>query len=173
MTMSRADQRISRRFLAFFLTTFMALWVGGSILTDLVLIPTAFRMLPREHAVTLGAEAYRQLNILECLLGAASVLIAFAFGRLGWGTMRRHRIATSLTLGMTVIALVFLLYLTPYITGKAEGLLTAGVDLSDPTLMPPDREDLHTAHLIYALLDGLKISAGIAIFWLLSTRKRT
>ena len=169
----RSDQRTLRRLLAFAMTVFLAVWVGGSVITDLVLIPTAFRELPREHAVVVGAETFRLFNLIESLLGAAIVLMAFSFGRLGWGTRRRHLIAISLTSVMTVCALLFLLVLTPYISGKAEGLLEAGVDLDDLTRMPPDRVDLRDAHIFYALLDGLKISAGVALLWLLTIRRRS
>lgn len=140
-------------------------------MTDLVLIPTAFELLPREQAIGFGAEAYRQLNLVESMLGAAMVLMTFAFGRPGWGTRRRSIIAMGLTFGMMLCALLFLLYLTPIITAKAEALIHAGVDLDDPTAMPPEREKLRSIHTVYALLDGLKISAGVALLWLLSTRR--
>jgi Domain of unknown function (DUF4149) len=171
MVLSRSDVRAGRGLLAFLLTLFLAVWVGGSILTDLILIPGAFRTIPREHAMVFGAAAFAHVNLLECLLGAASVLIAFVFGRAGWGTLRRHWTATFLLLGMTAFSLLFLLYLTPYITSKAEALLKMGIDLDDLTIIPPEREDLHTAHMIYALLDGLKIAAGVAVLWLLSSRR--
>ena len=164
------DRRLTRRLLAFGLTTCLAVWVGGSVLTDLVLIPSAFKVLPREQAVGFGAEAYRQLNLVESMLGAAMALMAFAFGLPGWGTRRRSIIAMGLTFAMMLCALVFLLYLTPTITAKAEALIHAGVDLDDPTAMPPERVQLRSIHLVYALLDGLKISAGVALLYLLSTR---
>ncbi len=167
----RKEKLTTRRLLAFGLTTCFAVWVGGSVMTDVVMIPIAFRVLPREQAIIFGAEAFRQLNIIESMLGAATVLMTFAFGRPGFGTRRRSIVALCLNLAMTLCALIFLLYLTPYITARAEALVHAGVDLDDLTFMPPDRVKLRDIHIVYALLDGLKISAGVALLWLLSTRR--
>ena len=162
-----------RHVLLFFFTLFTAVWVGGSILTDLVLIPGAFRSLARNDAIAFGADAFGRVNFLECILGASAILIAFALGRSGWGTPARHRLAVSLACSMTAISLAFLLFLTPAIIYRVKELLASGFDFADLGENPPERASLRTIHHVYVALDAAKILCGIGLFWLLASRSRS
>ena len=158
--------------LAFLLTIAMAIWVGGSIMVDFAVVPTVFDQLSRRDAGDVGIVLFAKINHLESVLGAASILLAFAMGRSAWGTRTRHITATSLVVGMTVIAVIFLVLFTPAIGHRWTELVSSGVDLQDPADRPPARAELRTLHTIYAGFDVLKILAGIGILWLLATRRQ-
>ncbi len=159
-----------RNLLAFLLTGILAVWVGGSIVVDALVVPSAFRHLPRKYAVEIGQVLFHRFNYVECLLGIAAVLLSFAIARQGWRTVRAHRTATGLVLFMTLVALAFLLLLTPAIASKVETLTDRGIDWGNPRMMPPERAALRTLHTIYGALDLLKIAAGVGVFWLLAKR---
>ena len=167
-----AETRV-RTLLVFLVTLFLAVWIGGSLVVDAMVIPSIFGLLPRVDAIDVGQAVFQRFNFLESLLGAATLLLAFALGRTGWGTRRRHLAATLVLLGMTLLSLVFLLGLTPAIIAKVQALRAAGVDLTGTDDMPPDRRALGTIHTIYAVLDLLKIVGGAVVFWLLAGRKTT
>jgi uncharacterized membrane protein len=160
--------------LAFLLTVCVAVWIGGGILVVAVVLPTAFdaSVLPRNHAAEFGSALFPRMNLLEGGVGAAAVLLSAFLGCAGWGTARRHRLATGLVLLMTLIVVVFLLLLTPAIVAKIEKLLDDGVDLSDPDRRPPERVQLGRLHRIYAILDVVKLLAGVTVLWLLASRRR-
>ena len=167
-----AETRV-RTLLVFLVTLFLAVWIGGTLVVDALVVPSVFGLLPRADAVDLGQAVFQRFNFLESLLCAASLLLAFALGRTGWGTRKRHMGATLLLLGMTLLSLVFLLGLTPMIVAKVEALRASGVDLNNRDEMPPEREALRTIHTVYAGLDFLKIVAGAVVFWLLAGRRTT
>ena len=168
--MDRPKAARIRNLLAFGLHLLLAVWVGGSIVIDAAVVPTTFRHLPRVHAVQLGSHLFLGFNYIECLVGIVAILFAATLGRRGWRTVRAHRWAVGLLLGMALISLLFLLWLTPAIAGKVEALTESGLNWSDKTVVPPDREALLTLHTTYGLLDILKILAGIGVFWLLARR---
>lgn len=158
--------------LAFLVTAILSVWIGGSVIVDSLVVPTAFESLPREDAADVGRAIFHRFNFAECLLGAAAVLLSFAMGRIGWGTKRRHLTATVVLNAMTVIALVYLLVLTPAIVDRLEELRDAGVNLDDETQMPPERVALRQVHAAYGALEVLKVLGGVAVLWLLASRKR-
>ena len=158
--------------LAFLLAIAMAIWVGGSIMVDCAVVPTVFDQLSRRDAGDVGIVLFAKINHLESVLGAASILLAFAMGRSAWGTRTRHITATSLVVGMTVIAVIFLVLFTPAIGHRWTELVSSGVDLQDPADRPPARAELRTLHTIYSGFDVLKILAGIGVLWLLVTRRQ-
>ncbi|MEN8148468.1 MAG: DUF4149 domain-containing protein [Planctomycetota bacterium] len=160
--------------LAFLTTVCVGVWVGGGIVVGAVALPIVFddSILPRDRAADFGVALFPRMNLFEGVLGAIAVLSCALLGRAGWGTARRHRIATGAVLTMTLIVVVFLLFLTPAIVAKIEKLRADGVDLSDRANMPPDRVALGRLHRIYAGLDLVKLIAGIAVLWLLATRRR-
>jgi len=160
--------------MAFLLTVCIGVWIGGGIVVGAVALPTAFdpSVLPRDRAADYGVALFPKLNLFEGVLGAIAVLLAAFLGRAGWGTARRHRIATGSVLLMTAIVVVFLLFLTPAIVAKTEQLRADGVDLSDRADMPPDRVLLGRLHGAYAGLDLLKLLSGVVVLWLLASRRR-
>ena len=123
--------------LAFLLTIAMAIWVGGSVMVDFAVVPTVFDQLSRRDAGDVGIVLFAKINRLESVLGAASILLAFAMGRSAWGTRTRHITATSLVVGMTVIAVIFLVFFTPAIGHRWTELVSSGVDLRNPADRPP------------------------------------
>ena len=156
---------------AFALTSMLAVWVGGSIVIDAAVVPTVFEQLPRQQAADLGGILFYRWNFAESILGILTVFLATAMGRAAWGTPRRHVTATAILSAMTLVVLAFLLALTPAITSKIETLKTMAVDLADRTAMPPERQAMHTLHTLYAALDVAKILAGLAVIYLLATRR--
>jgi predicted PurR-regulated permease PerM len=138
-----------------------------------VAVPTAFDVdvLPRDHAAEYGAALFPRMNLLEGVIGAAAVLLSAFLGRAGWGTARRHLAATSLVLGMTLLVIVFLLFLTPSIVDSIQRLHTDGIDLNDTSRMTPERERMGVLHRVYVGLDLAKITAGFVVLWLLASRR--
>ena len=171
MPSSPARKRLD--LVAFLLTVCMGIWIGGSIVVGAVAVPTAFDVdvLPRDHAADYGAALFPKLNLLEGVIGATAVLLSAFLGRAGWGTARRHVTATSLVIGMTLLVMVFLLFLTPSIVTSIEQVRADGIDLNDTARMTPERERLGLMHRIYRGLDLLKITAGVAVLWLLASRR--
>ncbi|MHC4473391.1 MAG: DUF4149 domain-containing protein [Planctomycetota bacterium] len=157
--------------LAFLVTVIVAIWIGGSVTVDALVVPSLFDLLSREQAGDVGGAFFQRWNFAECLLGAAAVLLAFAMGMAGWRTRRRHLTGTGLLLVMTLIALVFLLVLTPAMDKKWESLKELGVNVNDPEDTGQEREAFRSLHRLYAMLDVLKILGGFAVFWLLAGRK--
>jgi len=159
--------------LAFLLTVCMGVWIGGGIVVWTVALPTAFDadVLLRSHAADYGAALFPRLNLLEGGLGAVAVLLSAFLGRTGWGTARRHVTAMSLILGMTLLVMVFLLFLTPSIVSSIEQLRADGLDLNDRTQMTPERERMGVMHRLYAGLDLVKLLAGFGVLWLLASRR--
>lgn len=158
--------------LAFLLTIAVAIWVGGSLIVDFAVVPTVFEHLGRRDAGNVGVVLFARMNRLEGLLGAASVLLAAAMGRTAWGGRTRHITATALVVGMTVVAVMFLVYFTPAIVHRWTELVSTGMDLENLDNQPPARAELRTLHRVYAGLDVLKILAGVAVLWLLATRRQ-
>ncbi len=156
---------------AFGLALVLCVWVGGSLLTDFFVVPEGFRTLPRDDAIAFGRRIFERWNFIECFLGALGILFAFGMGRAGWGTARRHWTATGLLAGMTVLSMAFLMVLTPLIIGKVEILIENGIEFSDLSQMPPEREALRTVHSIYMILDALKILFGFTALWLYANRR--
>lgn len=170
---ARSPRARTSNWLAFLLTAILAVWVGGSVAVDAAVVPGAFRILERDDAVKLGVRLFATFNFVECILGAVAVPLALVFGLRGWGSRIRHRAATGILLGMTLLAVTFLLILTPAITGRVEELQQTGFDFSDETAMPTARRSLRALHTLYAALDATKILAGFAVLWLLATRRRS
>jgi uncharacterized membrane protein len=171
--MARSPRNRRSDWLAFLLTAILAVWVGGSVAVDTAVVPGAFRILDRNEAVEFGTRLFRTLNFTESILGAVAVPIALLLGLRGWGSLTRHRAATGILLGMTLVAVLFLLVLTPAITGKVDQLRAMLIDFEDETAMPPEREAIRSMHTLYAALDGVKILAGFTVLWLLATRRRS
>jgi hypothetical protein len=171
--MSDSPARKRLNLLAFLLTVCMGLWIGGGVVIGAVALPTVFHpgVMPRESAADFGVAIFPKMNLLEGVIGAVSVLLAAFLGRTGWGTARRHVVATGLVIGMTVIVLVFLLFLTPTIIANIEKLRADGVDLNDTAQVTPERERMRTTHRIYGALDVAKLLAGFGVLWLLASRR--
>jgi len=72
---------------------------------------------------------------------------------------------------MTLLVMVFLLFLTPSIVNSIQQIRADGIDLNDTTRMTPERERMGLMHRIYAGLDLLKIVAGVGVLWLLASRR--
>ncbi|MCU0725672.1 MAG: DUF4149 domain-containing protein [Planctomycetes bacterium] len=149
----------------------LALWVGGSAVTDFLVLPQAFARMARADAVEFGNMLFRRWNLVETLCGAVGVLAAFAMGRPAWGTARRHLAATSLLGGMLFVSLLFLLYLTPSITERVAELKRAGVDLSDLTRMPPARVSLRRLHAVSLIAEAAKLLFGVLALLLFAGRR--
>jgi len=171
MAASPARRRLD--LLAFLLTVCMCIWIGGGVVVGTVAVPTVFdrEVLPRDHAADLGAALFPKMNMLEGVIGAVAVLLSAFLGRAGWGTARRHAAATVLVLSMTLLVMVFLLFLTPAIVAGVERLRADGIDLNDVTRMSPEREGMRTLHRIYVGLDLAKLAAGFVVLWLLASRR--
>jgi hypothetical protein len=138
-----------------------------------IAVPTAFDpdVLPRDHAADYGAAIFPKMNLLEGVIGAVAVLLSAFLGRAGWGTARRHVAATALVLGMTLLVMVFLLFLTPSIVNSIERVRAEGIDLNDTSRITPERERMGVMHRVYAGLDLAKLAAGFVVLWLLASRR--
>lgn len=169
--MPETERQKSRPILAFLLTVIVAVWVGGSVIVDVTVIPSAFDHLARRDAAEVGATIFSKMNRQEGILGVAALLIAFGMGREAWGTQRRFVLATSLLLAMTAVAVAFLIFFTPALVEKWEAVLHSGVNVEDTSAMTEERTALRALHTVYGVLDVLKILAGTWVLFLIATRR--
>lgn len=169
-SMNPIDHQRSRLTAAAALNLLLAVWVGGSVIVDAVVVPVGLDVLPRMRFVEFGGGLFHRLNFVECILGAVGALLAFSIGRVGWGTRLRHLFATGALFAMTLLVLIFLLYLTPAMLDRVHELVRMGVDFTNPADMPPERVSFRTFHAVYSVLDVAKTLAGGAVLWLLATR---
>lgn len=169
-SMNPIDHQRTRLVVAAALNLVLAVWVGGSVAVDAIVVPIGLEALPRMRFVEFGGALFHRLNFVECIFGAVGALLAFSLGRVGWGTRLRHLFATGALFGMTLLVLFFLLYLTPAMLDRVHDLVGMGVDFTNPADMPPERAAFRTFHAVYSALDVAKILTGGAVLWLLATR---
>jgi len=140
------------------LVTFsLALWVGGSLVLDFVVMPSLMEMGMMESPsfASAGFLTFERFNHLE-LLAAAAVLtgvLAIAFGDRGFGPQTRRAIGFSCLL--LAIAGIYTYVLTPQMS--ALGLDLSVLSGASPLEMP---DGMGAMHVGYWSLEAIKLTAA-------------
>jgi len=127
----------------------LGLWVGGLAAIDLVETPTRFatKEVDRSQIITIGRRVFAAVNRVEVVLGALTLPF---LGRDNGRTVRAK------VLPMWAMALWQLAVLQPRMRRAGDGLDYSGRDRSDPRYGQHRR-----LHLLYVILDGLKMGLGV------------
>ena len=135
----------------------LALWFGGSVLLDFVVMPALYvtGMMDATNFASAGESLFLTFNNLEIILGAIALAAVFAHRQ--EPDMEAHRSlgGVGLPLAILGIAFVYRYWLTPQMAGMG-----ASLDLLNPDIAMS--ADMMTMHASYWLLEGLKLT-GVAV----------
>ncbi len=135
--------------------TTLALWLGGSLLLDLVVMPGLYSagMMASPNFATAGYSIFWTYNRLE--LVAAALILTGVLGLMQNRMLPHQRQSVLLAVGLMAIAFLATYLLTP--TMSALGLQ---LDLFSPATIPTGMNQLHET---YWILEMLKLVGGVAL----------
>ena len=137
------------------ITLSLALWVGGSLVLDFVVMPSLMDagMMTSPDFATAGFVTFERFNHLELLAAAATLTGVLAISKHNHGFGTATRSATVLAGLLLAITLLYTYLLTPQMSA-----LGLNLNLFDPQVVIPS--GMNAMHVSYWSLEAVKLTVA-------------
>lgn len=137
------------------ITLSLALWVGGSLVLDFVVMPSLMDagMMTSPDFATAGFVTFERFNHLELLAAAATLTGVLAISKRNHGFGAATRSATVLAGLLLAITLLYTYLLTPQMSA-----LGLNLNLFDPQVVIPS--GMNAMHVSYWSLEAVKLTVA-------------
>ncbi|MEL7036386.1 MAG: DUF4149 domain-containing protein [Cyanobacteria bacterium J06592_8] len=156
------------RWLTLILVT-LALWMGGSLVLDFVIMPSMYMtgMMEQAEFVSAGSMIFSAFNRVEIICAALGFTSLMALGiTLPEGFSNRIRTMSLLVLGLFAIALTYTYGLTPQMTALGMNLNLFNSSVEVPAAM-------NQLHVEYLSLEAIKLAiVSLVLGWSIQATQR-
>ncbi len=139
----------------------LALWLGGSLVLDLVVMPSLYwtGMMKEPMFMEAGTFLFGVFNRVELLLAGLTLTGLFA-------TVYQHEISPKLQRGLVGLGLLLLSVVMVQTYGLTPSMVNLGASLTWPTVVPAVPAGMDQLHGLYFALETVKLLAGALILGL-------